>query len=307
MGEPAGYSKEGKTPPPAPAPAFNPFELSLIAGQFIFYNNNADSSLSFNKTDSFMFDTQLLAKLKLLHGDLTLTFGPQVQIWNNAGLGPTGVLPGGNPNPATSASATAAANTGALGTLNNASAFPIYTRDEFYLQSPGDITYKIGGKIPVTVYWDTSYNVWGPGRFSQVYGPLFSSVTYVKGSSTPHFHNPVTPTFQDYFAWLVGIKIGQNKHAGDISLLVDYRQLDLASVDPNINTDDFNLSFLNTVGWRASIAYNLTDFAVLQFTGWFANNLDRNLYGGFATNPSLFPIANANSSTVFAVDLAFKF
>ena len=310
-GEPAGYSKEGKEPPPAPAPAFNPFELSLIAGQFIFYNNNADSSVSFDKTDAFMFDTQLLARLKLLHGDLTITFGPQVQIWDDAGLGPTSTLPGGQPNPATSANATAAANTGALGTLNNANPFPVSTRDEFYLQAPGDITYKIGGKIPVSVYWDLSYNVWGPERFSEVYGPLFSKVTFkpgtTPGTTTPVFSNQVHPTFQDYFAWMVGIKIGQNKKAGDISLLVDYRQLGLASADPNINTDDFNLSFLNTVGWRASFAYSITDFAVLQFTGWFANNLDRNLFGGFATNPSPFPIANANSSTVFAVDLSFKF
>ena len=103
------------------------------------------------------------------------------------------------------------------------------------------------------------------------------------------------------------MKFGQNKKAGDISFLVDYRQLGLASVDPNINTDDFNESFLNAVGWRCSIAYSITDFAVLQFTGWFANNLDRNLYGGFATTPSAFPIANANASTVFAVDLGFKF
>jgi len=81
----------------------------------------------------------------------------------------------------------------------------------------------------------------------------------------------------------------------------------LAADEPNINTNDFNLSFFNAAGWRVSIAYNLTDFAVLGFTGWFANNLSRNLYGGFATNPSAFPIANANSSQAFAVDLAFKF
>jgi hypothetical protein len=42
-------------------------------------------------------------------------------------------------------------------------------------------------------------------------------------------------------------------------------------------------------------------------TGWFANNLSRNLYGGYATSPSLFPIANANSSQALAVDLALKF
>jgi len=304
-GEPAGYSKDGKTPPPAATPRVNPFELSLIAGQFIFFNNNADSNVSFDKTDSYMFDTQLLARLKLLNGDLTITFGPQVQIWNEAGLGPTTVNANGTPS-----TTGVTAGAGALGTLNNANPFPITTRDEFYLQGPGDVTYKIGGKIPVSIYWDLSYNVWGPQRFTDEYGPLFSKVTFTGTNATgftAHFSNPVRPTFQDYFAWLVGIKFGQNKKAGDISFLVDYRQLGLASVDPNINTDDFNESFLNAVGWRCSIAYSITDFAVLQFTGWFANNLDRNLYGGFATSPSAFPIANANSSTVFAVDLGFKF
>jgi hypothetical protein len=81
----------------------------------------------------------------------------------------------------------------------------------------------------------------------------------------------------------------------------------LAAADPNINTDDFNLSYLNAAGWRASIAFNLTDFAVFQVTGWFANNLSTRLYGGFATNPSLYPQANANSSQAIAVDLAFRF
>jgi len=305
-GEPAGYSKEGKAPPPAPAPSVNPVELSLIAGQFIFYNNNADSSVSFDKTDAFMFETQLLGRFRLFGGAVSIVEAPDVQIWNEAGLGPTGTLPGGKPNPATSANATAAANTGALGTINNASPFPISTRDEFYLQAPGDINFKVAG-IPVSVYWDLSYNVWGPERFNQVYGPLFDTVTYKPGSTTPIFSGLVHPSFKDYFAWLAGIRFGQNRKAGDLSLLVDYRQIGLAADDPNINSNDFNLSFLNSAGWRVSLAYSITDFAVFGFTGWFSNNLSRNLYGGFATNPSAFPIANANSSQVFAVDLAFRF
>jgi hypothetical protein len=306
-GEPAGYSKDGKTPPPAAEPGGFPLDVSLIAGQFIFYNNNADSSYSFDKTDSFMFDTQLLTKLKLFGGNAWITFGPQVQIWNDAGLGPTGVLANGQPNPATSLTATNGA--GNYGSLNNAAPFPVSTRDEFYLQAPGEIGFKIAG-IPVSIYWDTSYNVWGPQRFSEVYGPLYSQVSYTGTAATgytAHFSNQVTPTFQDYFAWLAGIKVGQNKHAGDISLLVDYRQIGLASVDPNINSDDFNESYLNAVGWRVSLAINVTDFAVLQFTGWFANNLDRNLYGGYATSPSPYPLANANTSTVIAVDFGVKF
>jgi polyhydroxyalkanoate synthesis regulator phasin len=303
MGEPAGYSKEGKTPPPASPPSVNPVELSLIAGQFIFYNNNADSSISFNKTDAFMFETQLLSRFRLFGGAVSIVEAPDVQIWNEAGLGPTGVTSTGAPNPAT---VPAGEGTGAFGTLNNAAAFPIYTRDEFYIQGPGDINFKIGN-IPISLYWDLSYNVWGPGRFSQVYGPLFDKVTYAKGSTTPIFSGLVTPSFKDYFAWLAGFRIGSNRKAGDLSLLVDYRQIGLASDDPNINSNDFNLSFFNAAGWRASISYNLTDFAVFAVTGWFANNLSRNLYGGYATSPSLFPIANANSSEVIAVDLAFKF
>ena len=303
-GEPAGYSKEGKTPPPAPVPSGIPIDVSLIAGQFIYFNNNADSSVSFDKTDAFMFDVQLLTKVKLFGGNVSITFAPQVQIWNDAGLGPTGVLPNGQPNPATSITATAPSGTGAFGTINNAQPFPITTRDEFFIQTPGDITFKLG-YIPVSIFWDTSYNVWGPQRFTDVYGPLFADVRY--NGTTPIFSNRVTPSLKDYFAWLVGVRIGANKKAGDISLLVDHREIGMASVDPNINSDDFNLSFVNANGWRVSLAINLTDFAVFQVTGWFTNNLSRNLYGGYATTPSLFPIANANSSQVLYVDFAVKF
>jgi len=72
----------------------------LIAGQFIFFNNNADSPYSFDKTDAYQFETQLLARLKLFNGALTITEGPALWIANDAGLGPTGVLPNGQPNPA---------------------------------------------------------------------------------------------------------------------------------------------------------------------------------------------------------------
>ncbi|MBV8102868.1 MAG: hypothetical protein JOZ31_27325, partial [Verrucomicrobia bacterium] len=146
-----------------------------------------------------------------------------------------------------------------------------------------------------------------PERFNEVYGPLFDTVTFKKGSTTPIFSGLVHPSFKDYFAWLAGIRIGSNRHAGDLSLLVDYRQLGLAADDPNINSNDFNQSYLNSAGWRFSVSYNLTDFAVFAVTGWFANNLSRNLYGGYATSPSLFPLNSANSAQTIAVDLAFRF
>lgn len=86
---------------------------------------------------------------------------------------------------------------------------------------------------------------------------------------------------------------------------VDYRRIGIDSMDPNINTDDFGESNLKAEGFRFSAAVNLTDFMVLGFTGWFSWNVN-NLYGGYAAGP-FFPIANANSNQVFAVDLGLKF
>jgi hypothetical protein len=301
---PAGYSKDGKTvaPPPAPAPSSgSPFELSLVAGQFVFFNNNADSGSTELKWDAYQFETQLQAKLHLFNDRVTVTWAPGVFAANNAALGATGFLPNGQLNPTTAP----AGGTGNLGSLNNAVPFPVTQRDELFLLAPGEISTKLGN-VPISLYWDVSYNTLGNDRFDQVYGPLFSKVTYTK-SNTPVFSNRVRPSFSDNFGWLVGVRAGQNKKAGDIGGLVDFRQEGIDAVDPNINTDDFGNSFLNMQGARVSVAYNLTDFAVISFTGWFSWNLTGSLYGGFATTPSTFPLANANATQTFAVDLLLKF
>ena len=39
-------------------------------------------------------------------------------------------------------------------------------------------------------------------------------------------------------AWLLGLQIGDNKKAGDLSAYVDYRQIGIAAVDPNLSFDD---------------------------------------------------------------------
>jgi hypothetical protein len=302
--QPVGYSKDGKTvaPPPAPAPSSSsPFELSLIAGQFIFFNNNADSGNTELKWDAYQFETQLQAKFHLFDDRVTVTWAPGFFAANNASLGATGFLPNGQLNPATAPTP----GTGNLGTLNNANPFPVTQRDELFLIAPGEISTKLG-KVPISLYWDVSYNTLGNDRFNQVYGPLFSNVTYTK-TNTPVFSNRIHPSFSDNFGWLIGVRAGQNKKAGDIGGLVDFRQEGIDAVDPNLNTDDFGNSFLNMQGVRVSLAYNLTDFAVISFTGWFAWNLTSSLYGGFATTPSSFPIANANATQTFAVDLLLKF
>ena len=302
--EPVGYSKEGKAAPPPPAvtaaPGY-PFELSLIAGQFVFFNNNADSGNTQLKWDAYQFETQLQGKLKLFQNRVSVTWAPGVWVANDAALGATGFLANGQPNPATAPTG----DSGALGSLNNANPFPVSQQDELFLLAPGEVAFKLG-KIPVSLYWDLSYNLCGNSRFDQVYGPLFSAVTYTK-SGTPVFSNRVHPSFSDNFGWLIGLRVGQNKKAGDLGGLVDFRQIGIDSVDPNINSDDFGDSFVNMQGVRVNLAYNLTDFAVISFTGWFSWNLTSSLYGGYATSPSLYPIANANSAQVFAVDLLIKF
>jgi Putative porin len=300
--EPAGYSKDGKTappPPPAAPSSASPFELSLIAGQFVFFNNNADSGNTQLKWDAYQFETQLQGKLHLFQDRVAVTWAPGVFVANSAAVGATAVSSNGTLVPPSTTSFMGGAP------LNNANPFPITQRDELFLLAPGEISFKLG-PVPLALYWDISYNTLGNERFNDIYGPLFSTVTYTK-TGTPVFSHRVQPSFSDNFGWLIGLRVGQNKKAGDFGGLVDFRQVGIDAVDPNINSDDFGNSFLNMQGFRVNLAYNLTDFAVISVTGWFAWNLTGSLYGGFATSPSPYPIANANATQTIAVDLLLKF
>ena len=323
----AGARKE---PAAASGPA-SELQLSLIAGQFIFFHNNQDLNFDQGKDDAYQFEMQLLTRLKLLGGELTITEAPGIWVANSATLGATKLLNStetlglaqngifntatftkGQPDPTAlvnfgSIQASPGTGTGTLGSLNNLGAFPISQRDELFILSPGDITYKLG-QLPIMLYWDMSYNVLGDDRFNSVYGPLYSKVTYETTSAgvTPVYSKRAHPSLRDNLAWLVGLKIGKNDRAGDFSVSADYRRIGIDSMDPNINTDDFGMSNLNTQGFRVTAAINLTDFLVLGYTGWFSWNLDSDLYGGYATGP-FFPIAGANSNQVFAVDLGLKF
>ena len=291
FGEP-GYSKEGKAPPPA-APR-NALELSLIAGQFIFFDNN-----EFNKntkatgninTDSYEFETQLLARLKL-GKDFAFTVAPAVFITNDAQAGSTG-----NPSLA----------------LLNQNAFNGPIRDQLILLAPGDISFKIA-KLPVKLYWDFAYNTHGNDRWNNEYGPLFNDVTFnAARTAVTGFpaSSRVTPSFSDNLAWLVGIQIGQNKKQGDWSIFGNFRQVGLSSIDPNLNDSDWALSNLNMQGWKFGLAYNVTDYAVFAVTGYITWNLTQNLYGGAAnsfTNLTGFGIARDNTVNTLQVDLNVQF
>src|SRR3984893_15363123 len=291
FGEPvAADGKEGKTTAPPPeTPPGNALEVSLVAGQFIFFNNNLDAANTQLTWDAYQFETQLLTKLKL-GKELTVTVAPALFITNDASVGSNAVLANGNLNPG---SVPAVSGTAAQ---NNAQPFPITQRNEFIVLAPGDITYNLLGK-PLNLYWDFAYNALGNDRFTKDYATLFSSYRFLTPTSTtPTFSHRWQPSISDSLAWLVGLRYGENKKAGDFLASVDYRQIGIAATDPNINTDDFALSNMNSQGFEFKFAYNLTDFLTISVTGYISDALTKNLYGGYATGnvpgvTTQFPIA----------------
>ncbi len=305
FGEPVADEGKAATPtPPAPAPGVS-LELALIAGQFIFNNNNADSGNTQLKWDAYQFQQQLLARLHI--GDkLTITWAPGFLADNDASVGATALSANG-----TLLAPSATSGPGGGEPQNNSQPFPLTQRDLFIILAPGDITYKIFNQ-PLSLYWDFAYNTEGNDRFNKDYGPLFSSYSYVGKSSTPTFSGRLQPDLEDNMAWLVGLRFGQNRKAGDFSISADYRQQGISSLDPNINNSNFALSNLNSEGWEFNVAYNFTDFLSAVVTFYYSEALVKNLYGGFATGNvsgavTQFPIARDREDKVLQVNLLMKF
>ena len=335
-GEPVSYSKEGKAPPPAPAKPHGVFELALIAGQFIFYDNNEFNFSAALKDDSYLFEEQLLARYRTDWWSITVA--PSLFIANAAGYGHDTVAngPAGNFSSVNTGGFTAPAKTDFLQFLDGHGE----ERDLFIVQAPGDITVKIA-KIPIKFYWDFAYNFDGGARFSLLgtagqrmttatlfngtalstgtlvitqrdgvnpagspQAGLFSQLVLNKDGSVNHFIDPAQPSNKDKMAWLVGLKIGDNKKAGDLSAYGDYRQVGIAATDPNLSFDDAMNARLNFQGFGFGINYNITDFFILGVSARIDWNLT-NLYGGQATRGS--GIADDNSWNYIRVDALIKF
>jgi Putative porin len=335
-GEPVSYSKEGKGPPPPAAKHPGIFELALIAGQFIFYDNNEYNFDSDLKNDSYLFEEQLLARYRT--DWYSITVAPSLFIANAAGYGHDTVAngPAGNFSSVNGGGFTAPSKTDFLQFLDGTGE----ERDLFIVQAPGDITVKVKN-IPVRFYWDFAYNFDGGARFSllgtagqrMTTGTLFNGTSLSTGSlviTQRDGTNPTTfpfaglysqavtdshgnviafkdlaqPSNKDKMAWLVGLKIGDNKKAGDISAYGDYRQVGIASVDPNLSFDDAMNARLNFQGFGFGINYNVTDFLILGVSARIDWNLT-NLYGGQATRGS--GIADDNSWHSIRVDALLKF
>lgn len=271
------YSKDGKTV----LKSESPWELTLIAGQFIFDDNleggGRDPGFTDNDltTDAYLFQTQLVASYKFSK-DIKLTVAPGWMVYN----------------------------AGSARDLDNENKFEDIDgvsgaqRNLNLLLLPGDLSFKIAG-IKTKFYWDFAYNFEGRKRVENTYNVLDRDNVR---NDPDDLQNS---SFRDRIAWLVGIQFGENKKARDWSFLVNYRETGLGAVDPNLNDSDFAFGELNARGVEISLAYNLTDFAVFGLTYSHAFDLRDDLVGGQATRGNA--VADANEAQVLQVDLNVKF
>jgi hypothetical protein len=282
--EEVGYSKDGKTFASKAVKSERNWELSLVAGQFLFDDNNENNFDNDESTDAYLFQTQLVGSYKF-DGGVKVTVAPGWLV-ENAG------------------SATGLTNTNPFNDNPNVSGA---TRNINLLLFPGDVSFKLGD-LKAKFYWDFAYNIEGRKRTEDIYNLVslrngFGEQSDDDIADPDDFDKGHSP--QDDFAYLVGIQLGENKKEGDWSFRADWRQTGIAAVDPNLNDSDFAAGELNTRGLKLGLAYNFTDFAIGAITYYHGWNIRNDLIGGEVTGGNA--IGDANTSRVLQVDLTVKF
>ena len=298
----AGYSKDGKESKEIVTTTTSPWELTLNLGQLIYQDNPENFYGNDNHQDVWHFVEQAVFTYHFTP-DFKVTVAPGYQAYTSGNA-----FSGG-------------AAQGYIGS----------TRDLSIITAPGDVSFKIAG-IPTKILWDFAYNTDGGKRFHDVYGVNHYDATTTSPATAvlaPALGGGViNPTSGyephsgvDNFAVLAGIQLGQNRKAGDWSLIANYRQTGVSSIDPNLNDSDFALSYLNTRGFKVGVAYNFTDFcvgAVTFYDAWqLRNDITQGIIavgpaGGWnsanaVTGPSGQKLAGASNVQVLQVDLSVKF
>ncbi len=168
--------------------------------------------------------------------------------------------------------------------LLNSAAIAGTTRAQNYGTLAGEVNFANihGPGTAFKLYWDSSYNFTGATRAYKVYN--LNPALFSKGAS----------------AWLAGVgySYGTGKVQGDYSAKLDYREVGVAAVDPNINDSDWGFSKTNQKGFKLALAYNVTDFVNFNVT-YFDTKIKQ---------PGMtFALGNLNKSQELLVDLVLKF
>lgn len=159
------------------------------------------------------------------------------------------------------------------------------------ITAPGDVSFKLFSK-KAKFYWDLAYNTSGEARIHQVYGIV-------------NQNNDLT----DSLAWLAGFQLGDSKKKGDWLVGLDYRQIGLGSIDPNISDPSWGNGYLNQQGIRLRTSYNFTDFLTGGVTYYNTWNLKENINTS-ATNQNgntVGGLNGVNTTSRLQLDLVWKF
>lgn len=304
----------------------NPFQLSLVAGQFVQCDNAEDAVGGDYKSDAWLFQTQLIGSAQVSK-NVKVTLAPGFIAYTAGNVT--------NPNN----SVPFAGGVSEYRYSAYSKRLPLHTqgatRDLAIITAPGDVSFKVCG-LKTKVLWDFAYNTEGAKRVEDIYGlqgieiphdtPVLNSKkqltydykgnvivtrTYTNSQGVTTDKTLVSSTkvsghkTQDDIAWLLGFQVGENKKAGDWSVMANFRQTGIGSIDPNLNDATFALSYLNMQGIKTGVAYNFTDFCIGAVTYYDAWNLRKDLVGGEATGGQ--KIANMNAVRVLQVELNVKF
>ncbi len=198
--------------------------------------------------------------------DISTTFAPAIYYWTDGSTAPIGT------------------NTGAprFTAPNGASYLHI-------IAAPGDVSFKLANQ-KAKFYWDFNYNTSGDDRIQRAYG--------INGSNNVDL--------SDNLAWLVGFQVGDNKKKGDWLVGVDFRQIGLGSVDPNLSDSDWGNGFLNQQGVKVRVGYNFTDFLSGNITYYNTWNYKENLTSASSATGAA-TLATLNSTDRLQFDLNWKF
>jgi polyhydroxyalkanoate synthesis regulator phasin len=168
--------------------------------------------------------------------------------------------------------------------LLNSAALAGSTRAQNYGTLTGEVNLaRINGDgTALKFYWDGSYNFTGDTRAYRVY--TLNRSVFDAGKS----------------AWLVGLgySYGTGKIQGDYSARLDYREVGVSAIDPNINDSDWGFGKTNQKGLKLALAYNVNDFTNFNVTYFDTKIIDEKM---------TFALGNLNRSHELLVDLVLKF